>query len=164
MKIKPIHLEEKESQLIYEEILKHKEIKLNQCYLNTFAVASFLRNNRKKAKNYKVAYGYMKVINDKEEGYEDWQYNSYVRHAFIVNDKNKVVDISYSHLKTIKPKETIPSYLIMKKYSIDEYLDIVMKMLKNNPLTIDLVWNNGEIKNENDFKLQAQKEGYVLVD
>ena len=110
-----------------------------------------------------MAYGYMKVVSDNDKGYTDWQYKSYVRHAFITDDKNKVIDISYTHLNNIKVEKEPPTYLIMKKFSIDEYMSIVMKKLKDNPEQINLTFDNGEIGNETQFKEQAVKEGYILL-
>lgn len=162
MKIKEYQLNLEDSQKIHDEIVKVKPLQLNQCYFNTFAVATMLSTDRAKSRKYKVAYGFMKVIGNNEEGYEDWQYRSFVRHAFIVDDKNKVVDVSYIHLNNIKPSKP-PTYLIMKKYAIDEYMGMVMESMKNNPSEIDLVWENGVIKNEELFKETAGKEGYVIM-
>ena len=90
MKIKTHTIDINESNSIYESIKQYRPVQLNQCYLNTFAVANFLKANSRKYKNYKVVYGFLNVVSDKKEAYEEWQYNSYVRHAFLVNDKNKV--------------------------------------------------------------------------
>lgn len=162
LKIKEHQLNLVESQKIHDEITKVKPLQLNQCYFNTFAVATMLSTDRTKSRKYKVAYGFMRVVDESEEGYKDWQYRSFVRHAFIVDDKNRIVDVSYIHLNNIKPSKP-PTYLIMKKYAIDEYMNMVMDSLKDNSDTIDLVWENGVIKNEESFKEIAEKEGYIIV-
>ena len=106
----------------------------------------------------------MKVIDDKEAGYEDWQYNAYVRHAFVVNDKNQVIDTSFIHLMKLRKEQNPPLYLIMKKYSIDEYLQMVMDLIKANPTGgVNLPLNRGEIKCEPIFRESAAKSGYILV-
>lgn len=162
LKIKEHKLDLAMSQKIHDEVVKYKELQLNQCYLNTFVVANILNQDRDMSRRYKIAYGYMKVVDDNEEGYEEWQYRSFIRHAFVVDEKNNVIDVSYIHLNNIKPQAS-PTYLIMKKFPVKEYMGMVLESLKGNPKEIDLTWY-GVIKNEESFKETAKKDGYVLVD
>lgn len=166
MPIKLLKLDTKKSQEFYDIISQVKEMQLNDCYINTLTVASYLRANPKLAKDYKVVYGFMQGVSNKEKGYADWQYNSYVRHAFLVDRKNKVIDVSFTHLATVGLEVTPPVYMSMKKYTLDEYFTIIEGALKVNQqkgLTDMDITLKGSIPNENDFMLTMHDEGYLVV-
>lgn len=166
MTIKLLKLDVKKSQEFYDIISKVKEVQLNDCYINTLTVASYLRANPKLAKEYKVVYGYMQGVSAKDKGFVDWQYRSYVRHAFLVDRKNRVVDVSFTHLTKIGLENTPPLYMSMKKYTLDEYFQIIEDALKigqqagqtNMDITL-----KGTIPNEVEFMKAMDDEGYLIV-
>ena len=131
---------------VYEKCKHLLEIK--ECYNNTFKIMSeygydFWKNN------WKIAYGYTRVFSHDI---------LFVRHAFILDENNDVVDATYIFTDIHKRDiEDDKEYFVMKIFNNgDEYLDAIMSDNGYPALFNYLAEENRKL---NDW---ATKQGYLL--
>ena len=126
---------------------KNLLLERKQCYTNTFMVVAEYRKNFKLGL-WKVAYGYMKIAKDM---------NLYCRHSFILDENNKVIDVTLALLCDNKLSDTSQNideeicmedkYIVMKIFDdVEEYLNA----LEQNGRYVDL----GTYLHKEDVKLQ----------
>lgn len=109
------------------ELYNDKEIIVEKkaCYMNTFNVFVKYSNDFLNGK-WKIAYGYMQISENKT--FE----HMYCRHAFVLDENEKVIDVTLALLcdKKIDANRDIEEesksknkYIIMKTFDAKEYLD-----------------------------------------
>ena len=119
------------SKSVYESC--KDKIALKQCYFNVFCVTDNYTENFKSGK-WKVAYGFLHCFDD-----------LYVRHCYILDEHDRVIDPTLMIRNSIPEKDYITFFIA----EYNEYIDMILENHCFPDLVMALKKKENEIRKEN---------------